>query len=90
MATAKHKSQLLVFNPANQNLIDERQEIAKDAFEVVAQANIEQFLCSKVPPHLRKSKNQAHLENGIYEHIVSHLEKELELNVLEDGLQKPL
>ena len=34
-------------------------------------------------PHLRKSINQAHLENGTYEQILSHLEKELELNGLE-------
>ena len=33
-----------------------------------------------MPPHLKKSKNQAHLENGTYEQIVTHLEKELELN----------
>ena len=42
-----------------------------------------------MPPHLMKSINQAHLENGTYEQIVSHLEKELELNGLEasDELQ---
>ena len=42
-----------------------------------------------MPPHLKKSKNQAHLENGTYEKIVTHLEKELELNGLEapDELQ---
>ena len=34
-------------------------------------------------PHLKKSINQAHLENGTYEQIVTHLEKELELNSLE-------
>ena len=33
-----------------------------------------------MPPHLKKSNNQAHLENGTYEQIVSHLERELELN----------
>ena len=36
-----------------------------------------------MPPHLKKSINQAHLENGTYEQIVSHFEKELELNGLE-------
>ena len=86
MATAKHKFQRLVFNPANQNLIDfldELQKLAKDAFGVAAQAIIEQFIYAKMPPHLKKSINQAHLENGTYEQIVSHLEKELELNGLE-------
>ena len=42
------------------------------------------------PPHLKESINQAHLENGTYEQIVSHLEKDLETNGLEapDELQK--
>ena len=47
MATAKHKIQQLVFNPANQNLIDfldELQKLAKDAFGVDAQTIIEQFI----------------------------------------------
>ena len=40
-------------------------------------------------PHLKKSINQAHFENGTYEQIVTHLERELELNRLEapDELQ---
>ena len=86
MATAKHKFQQLVFNPANQKLIDfldELQKLAKDAFGVDAQAIIEQFIYTKMPPHLKKSINQAHLENGTCEQIVTHLESELELNSLE-------
>ena len=46
-ATAKHKFQRLVFNQANQKLIDfldELQKVAKDAFGVAAQAIIEQFI----------------------------------------------
>ena len=35
-------------------------------------------------PHLKKSINQAHLENGTYEQIVTHLETELELNGLDE------
>ena len=88
MATAKHKFQRLVFNPANQKLIDfleELQKLAKDAFGAAAQAIIEQFIYAKMPPHLKKSINQAHLGNGTYEEIVSHLEKELKL----DGLEAP-
>ena len=86
IATAKQKFQRLVFNPANQKLIDfldELQKLAKDAFGVAAQAIIEQFMYAKMPPHLKKSINQAHLENGTYEQIVSRLERELELNGLE-------
>ena len=92
MATAKHKFQKLVFNPANQKLVeflDELQKLAKDAFGVAAHAIIEQFIYAKMPTELKKSKNQAHLENGTYKQIVTHLERELELNGLDapDELQ---
>ena len=92
MATAEHKFQKLVFNPANQKLVDfldELQKLAKDAFGIAAHAIIEQFIYAKMPPHLKKSINQAHLENGTYGEIITHLEKELELNGLEapDELQ---
>ena len=42
-----------------------------------------------MPALLKKSINQAHLQNGTYEEIVTHLETELELNGLEalDELQ---
>ena len=86
MATAKHKFQKLAFNPANQKLVDfldELPKLAKDAFGIAAHAINEQFIYVKKPPHLKKSINQAHLENGTYEQIVTHLEKELELNGLE-------
>ena len=36
-----------------------------------------------MPPHFKKSINQAYLENGTYDQIVKHLEKEMELNGLE-------
>ena len=86
MATTKHKFQQLVFNPVNQKLIDfldELQKLANDAFGVAAQAIIDQFIYAKMPPHLKKSINQVDLENGTYEQIVTHLERELELNSLE-------
>ena len=66
-ATAKHKFQRLDFNPANQNLIDfldELQKLAKDAFGVAAHEIIEQFIYAKMPPHLKKSFNEEHVENG--------------------------
>ena len=86
MATAKYKFQKLVFNPANQKLVDfpdELQKLAKDTFGIAAHAIIDQFIYAKMPPHLKKSINQAHLENGRYEQIVTHLERELELKSLE-------
>ena len=57
MATAKHKFQKLVFNPANQKLVyfpDELQRLAKDVFGIAAHAIIEQFIYAKMPPHLKK------------------------------------
>ena len=86
MATAKHNFQQLVFNPVNQKLIeflDELQKLAKDAIGVAAQAIIDQFIYAEMPPHLKKPTNQAHLENSTYEQIVTHLERELELNSLQ-------
>ena len=93
MATAKHKFQKLVFNPANQKLVDfldQFQKLAKDAFGIAALAIIEQFIYAKMPPHLIKSINQAHLENGTYEQFVTHLERELELNGLEAPDELPI
>ena len=93
MATARYKFQRLVFNPANQKLIDfldELQKLAKDAFGVAAQAIIEQFIYAKMPPHLKKSIIPAHLENGTYKQIVSHLERELELNGSEAPDEMPV
>ena len=87
MATAKHKFQKLVFNPANWKLVDfldELQKLAKDAFVIAVYVIIEQFVCDEMPPQLQKSKNQAQLEEGTYEQIVTNLERELELNGLED------
>ena len=80
VVTEKHKLQRLVFNPANQNL----------AFGVAAQSIFEQIMHPKMPPHIKKSKKQAHLENCTYKQTVSHLEKELQLNCFEalDELQK--
>ena len=77
MATAKHKFQRLVFNPANQKLIDfldQLQKVAKDAFGAAAQAMIEQFIYAKMPPHPEKTINQAHLENSTNKQIWSHPE----------------
>ena len=78
-ATVKHKFQRLVLNPANQKLfdfLDELQKLAKSAFGVAT--------------HLKKTKNQADLENGTYEQIVSHLGRALELNGLEAPDEMPI
>ena len=75
---AKQEFQKLVFNPANQKVVDfldELEKLAEDAFGKAAHTIIEQFIYAKMPPHLNKLINQAHLENGTYEQIVTHLEK---------------
>ena len=76
LATAKHKLQQMVFNPANQKLLDfldELHKLAKNALGVAEQAIIEQFIYAKMRPRLNKCINQAQLENGTDEQIVSHL-----------------
>ena len=93
MATAKDNFQKLVFNPAIQKKVDffnEIQKLAKDAFGMAASAIIEQFIYAKRPPHLKKLMNQAHLENGTYEQIVTHLERELEVKGLEAPDELPI
>ena len=44
---------------------------------------IKNLLYAKMPPHLKKSINQAYLKNGTYNQIVKYLEGEMELNGLE-------
>ena len=83
LATAKHKLQRPVFNPRNQKLIVFLNELAKDAFGGAAQVIKEQIKYAMMPPHLKKSINQAYSENITCEPIVWHHEKELELNGLE-------
>ena len=48
------------------------------------------LLYAKLPPKLKRSVNKAQLENGTYEEIVAHLERELELNALEEADDLPM
>ena len=85
-ASAKHRLNRLFFDPENQKLpdfLEELQESAEKAFGENAHHMIENLLYAKMPPHLKKSINQAYLENGTYDQIVKHLEREMELNGLE-------
>ena len=85
-ASAKHSFHRLVFDPERQKLpdfLEELQESAEKAFGDIASQMIESLLYAKMPPHLKRSINQAYLENGTYEQIVRHLEREMELNGLE-------
>ena len=86
-AATKHIFPQKIFNPTNQKLIDflddEVLKLAKGAFGIAAQPILEHFINAKMPTRPKKSRNHAHLQNGIYEQIVTHLEKDLEPNCLE-------
>ena len=86
-ATAKHKWHKLTFDPNTKSLpdfLEELNECAERAFGDNAQQMIDSLLYAKLPPHLKRSLNLAHLENGTYDQIVAHLETELELSGLEN------
>ena len=86
-ATAKHKWHKLTFDPNTKSLPDilkELNECAERAFGDNAQHMIDSLLYAKLPPLLKRSLNLAYLENGTYDQIVAHLERELELSGLEN------
>ena len=90
-ATAKHKWHRLVFHPNTMKLPDFLEELnqgAEKAFGDHAQKLT--LLYAKLPPKLKRSVNMARLENGSYDEIVAHLERELELNALEESDDLPI
>ena len=92
-ATAKHKWHRLVFDPNTTKLPDFLEELnqgAEKAFGDNAQKMIDSLLYAKLPPKLKRSVNMARLENGSYDEIVAHLERELELNALEESDDLPM
>ena len=92
-ATAKHKWHRLTFDPSTIKLPDFLEELnqgAEKAFGENAKSMIDSLLYAKLPPKLKRSVNMARLENGTYEEIVAHLERELELNALEESDDLPL
>ena len=88
-ATAKHKWHKLTFDPNTKSLpdfLEELNECAERTFGDNAQHMIDSLLYGKLPPHWKRSLNLAYLENGTYDQIVAHLERELEPSGLEsDG-----
>ena len=92
-ATAKHKWHKLTFDPNTKSLpdfLEELNECAEKAFGDNAQHMIDSLLYAKLPPHLKRSLNLAHLEKGTYDQIVAHLERELELSGLENDGELPI
>ena len=92
-ATAKHKWHRLVFDPNTTKLphfFEELNQGAEKAFGDHAQKIIDSLLYAKLPPKQKRSVNMARLENGSYDEIVAHLERELELNALEESDDLPM
>ena len=92
-ATAKHKWHRLTFDPSTMKLPDFLEELnqgAEKAFGENAKSMIDSLLYAKLPPKLKRSVDMARLENGTYEEIVAHLERELELNALEESDDLPM
>ena len=92
-ATAKHKWHRLIFDPNTMKLPDFLEELnqgAEKAFGENAKSMIDSLLYAKLPPKLKRSVNMARLENGTYEEIVAHLERELELNALDESDDLPI
>ena len=72
------------------DVLEELNQGAEKAFGDNAQHMIDSLLYAKLPPKLKRSVNMARLENGTYEEIVQHLERELELNALEESDELPM
>ena len=75
-----------VFSPSNWRLVrflEKLQRLVRNAYGLGSHVIIEQFIYANMPPQLKKSFNQARLENGGCEQIVKDLEQNLELNHLE-------
>ena len=80
IATGKQKIHQLVFKPADKKLIDflnKLHKLANNEFGVATRAIIEQFINAMMLQRLKNSINQAQLENGTYEQIVSHLDRDI-------------
>ena len=72
------------------HVLEELNQGAERALGDHAQKMIDRLLCAKLPPKLKRSVNMARLEKGSYDEIVAHLERELELNALEESDDLPM
>ena len=64
--------------------MEELNECAERSFGDKAHHMVDSLLYAKLPPHLKRSLNLAYLENGTYDQMVAHLEREFELSGLEN------
>ena len=84
-ALAKHLHRLTI-DPENQKLpdfLEDLQKSAEKAFGDIAHHMIGNLLFAEMPPHHKKFIDQAYLENGSYDQIVKHLEREMDISGLE-------
>ena len=72
------------------DFLEELNQGAEKAFGEHAQKMIDSLLDAKLPPKLKRLVNMARLENGSYDEIVALLERELELNALEESDDLPM
>ena len=77
-ASAKHRFNRLSCDPENQKLPDFLEELQETTHTKCYK--IYSMLSCRLHP--KKSINQAYLENGTYDQIVEHFEREMELNGL--------
>ena len=82
-----------MFDPNTMKLpefLEELNQGAEKAFVENAKSMIDSLLNAKLHPKLKRSVNMARLGNGTYEETVRLLERELELNALEESDVLPI
>ena len=82
-ATAKHKWHKLTFDlntNSPSDFLEELNKCTERTFGNIAQLLIDSLLYAKLPPHLKRPLNLAYPEKGIYDQIVAHVERKLELS----------
>ena len=92
-ATDKHEGHRLRFDPNTKKLpvfLEELNQAPKKCLAKTQKSMIDSLLYVKLPPKLKRSVNMARLEEGSYEEIVAQLERELELNALEETDDLPI
>ena len=72
------------------NFLEELNQGAEKAFGENAKSMISSLLYANLPSKPKRSVNMARLENGTYEEIVAHLERELELNAFDESDDLPI
>ena len=85
MTKARCEWDSLKFDPSTQKLhefLDTLQKTAKEVFGTETQQFIGKAINAKMPDHVKKILNRAHLEDKPYNDIVLHLEREMRLNGL--------